>query len=152
MNDAIPLPRTAVRPPAREDNIPRRPRVNLQALDDELGEVARRVNRPEITPLDDVPDQGPDIGRLSADAVMATAEAAAKEVESLKVMVKELAPELEASLAEMDKSLKTIGEAAKQVRDRGERTRLQVQAANDLAKDIAAKCAEFSKMVNGDGN
>jgi methyl-accepting chemotaxis protein len=130
----------------------RRPRVNLQALDDELGEVARSVRRPEITPLDQVPDNTPDIGRLSADAVMATAEAAAKEVESLKAMVKELAPELEKSMAEMDKSLATIAEAAKQVRDRGERTRLQVQAANDLAKEIAAKCAEFTKMVSGDGN
>jgi methyl-accepting chemotaxis protein len=147
----IPQDRVHLMPNPREDNV-RRPRVNLQALDDELGEVARSVRRPERTPLDQVPDNTPDIGRLSADAVMATAEAAAKEVESLKSMVKELAPELEKSMAEMDKSLATIAEAAKQVRDRGERTRLQVQAANDLAKDIAAKCAEFSKMVNGDGN
>ena len=147
----VPQDRVHLMPNSREDNV-RRQRVNLQALDDELGEVARSVRRPERTPLDHVPDNTPDIGRLSADAVMATAEGAAKEVEKLKEMVKELAPQLEASMAEMDKSLATIAEAAKQVRDRGERTRLQVQAANDLAKDIAAKCAEFSKMVNGDGN
>jgi hypothetical protein len=131
----------------------RRPPVNLQALEDEVGEVIRTVRRPEITPIDEAAEhEQPDLGRLSADAVMATAESAAKEVESLKAMVKELAPELEKSMAEMDKSLATIAEAAKQVRDRGERTRLQVQAANDLAKEIAAKCAEFTKMVSGDGN
>jgi methyl-accepting chemotaxis protein len=131
----------------------RRPPVNLQALEDEVGEVIRTVRRPEITPIDEAAEhEQPDLGRLSADAVMATAESAAKEVESLKAMVKELAPELEKSMQEMDKSLHTIAEAAKQVRDRGERTRLQVQAANDLAKEIAAKCAEFTKMVSGDGN
>lgn len=141
----VPRSGNGVRGPARH--------VNLQALEDEVGEVIRNVRRPEITPIDEADEHAqPDLGRLSADAVMATAESAAKEVESLKAMVKELAPELEKSMAEMDKSLATIAEAAKQVRDRGERTRLQVQAANDLAKEIAAKCAEFTKMVSGDGN
>lgn len=139
MNDVTTMPR-------------RRPAVNLQALEDEVGEVIRTVRRPEITPIDEATEHAqPDLGRLSADAVLATAEQAAVEVEKLKLMVKELAPELERSMMEMDTSLKTIAEAAKQVRDRGERTRLQVEAANTLAKDIAAKCAEFTKMVSGEG-
>ena len=143
---------TSIIPQDRVHVVPRRSPVNLQALDDELGEVSRSVRRPERTPLDPVPEQVQDVGRLAADAVLATAETAAQEVAKLSALVKELAPQLEASLADLDKSLLIITEACKQVRDRGERTKLLVEASNNLAKDIRDKCAEFSKMVNGDGN
>lgn len=121
----------------------RRPPVDLRALEDEVGHAVREAEH--------IAAREPDLGRLAADAVMATVEHAAQEVEKLGLMVKELAPKLEEAMQDLDKSLKTISEAAKVIRDKGERTKLLVEAANRLATEIGVKCTEFTKMVNGDG-
>lgn len=143
MNEQLPtLPRTAnaVRPARSREHI------NLRTLEEEVSEVVRRPPaREDDAPVIDV--RNPDLGKLSAQAVMTQYEHTAEQVEALGKMVKDLTPQLESSLAELDHDLKTIAEAAKQIRNKGEHTKLLIETASNLSKAIREACEDFTKKM-----
>jgi len=88
-----------------------------------------------------------DLGRLSAEAVMASYEAAAKAVENMGEEVKTRIKRLEASLRECDEDLKLVAEAAAHIRDKGNHVQAQIDEAAHLSNEIRTVCREFSKKV-----
>jgi hypothetical protein len=145
MNEQLPtLPRTgnAVRPPARS-----REHINLRTLEEEVSEVVRRPPpaREDGIPMLDA--HNPDLGKLSAQAVMTQYEHTAEQVEKLGDMVKALMPQLDASQTELLHDLKTIEEAAKQIRNKGEHTKLLIETASNLSKAIRDACDDFTKKM-----
>ena len=129
--------------------LPRRRNIesSLRQLEDEVGEVVTRNTQPR-QPVIDMPDvSNPDLGKLSAQAVMTQYEHTAEQVEALGKMVKDLTPQLESSLRELDHDLKTIAEAAKQIRNKGEHTKLLIETASNLSKAIRDACEDFTKKM-----
>ena len=111
----------------------------------QLGEILRDTRqRPVTQPAAPEPD---DIGRLSAEAVLAQYDHAAKCVEELGLEVKDRIRKLEDQLKEADADLKLIGEAANKIREKGKLVHMQIEEASQLSKDIRETCAEFVRKV-----
>jgi hypothetical protein len=119
--------------------------VEANDLEQEIGDMLRDTRqRPVIQPAAPPAD---DIGRLSAEAVLAQYDHAAKCVEELGLEVKERIRKLEGQLKEADADLKLIAEAADKIRDKGKMVHLQIEEASQLSKDIRETCAEFVRKV-----
>lgn len=88
-----------------------------------------------------------DVGRLSAEAVLAQYEAAAKAVEGMGDDVKIRIDRLEKALTEADQDLKLVAETAAAIREKGKLVQVQIEEASTLSKDIKDACAEFRKKV-----
>jgi predicted ribosome quality control (RQC) complex YloA/Tae2 family protein len=88
-----------------------------------------------------------DVGRLSAQAVLAQYEIAAKAVESMGEEIRTRLGRLEAALAEADEDMKLVAEAAKSIREKGSLVYAQIEEASGLSKDIRATCAEFRRKI-----
>lgn len=93
------------------------------------------------------PTTTPDIGRMSAEAVLAQYEVAAKSVEEMGHDVKDRIAKLEAALAECDKDMKIINECAQMIRDKGKMVQAQIEEASALSHDIREACVEFKRKV-----
>jgi hypothetical protein len=91
--------------------------------------------------------QEKDIGRLSAEAVLAQYEAAAKSVEGMGDEIKERIRRLEAALVEADKDMKLVAEAAAAIREKGKLVYAQIEEASSLSEGIRNACADFRKKV-----
>jgi hypothetical protein len=119
--------------------------IEADDLENEIGDMLRDTRqRPVIQPA--APQQD-DIGRLSAEAVLAQYDHAAKCVEELGLEVKERIRKLEDQLKEADADLKLIGEAANKIREKGKLVHAQIEEASQLSKDIRETCAEFVRKV-----
>ena len=119
--------------------------VDADNLESEISDMLRTDRRPLVTqPLAPEPD---DIGRLSAEAVLAQYDHAAKCVEELGLEVKDRIRKLEDQLKEADADLKLIGEAANKIREKGKLVHMQIEEASQLSKDIRETCAEFVRKV-----
>lgn len=88
-----------------------------------------------------------DVGRLSAEAVLAQYEAAAKAVEGMGNEIKERIKRLEAALIEADKDMKLVAEAAAAIREKGKLVYIQIEEASELSSGIRNACADFRKKV-----
>jgi chromosome segregation ATPase len=86
-----------------------------------------------------------DLGRLSAEAVQTQYEQAAKNVEQMGEAVQARIAALEASLAECDKDMKLLGEAANAIRDKGKLAYAHIEHTAQVSQSIRAVCAEFHK-------
>jgi len=124
--------------------LPRRPRQT--AADDIEGEISdllqRRAAQPVIMPAVDT-----NLGRMSAEAVLAQYEAAAKAVEEMGGEIKDRIRRLEAALTEADETMKKLAEAAKGIRDQGKRVQVQIEEASAVSSDIRAACIEVMRKV-----
>lgn len=125
--------------------LPRRAPLQAIDLDSEIHDALREIKRPVILPAP--PMQAEDVGRLSAQAVMAQYEYAAKCVEELGAEVKDRVQKLEAQLKEADIDLKLIGDAATKIREKGKLIHTQIEEASQLSQDIRETCAEFVRKV-----
>jgi uncharacterized protein YfcZ (UPF0381/DUF406 family) len=88
-----------------------------------------------------------EVGRLSAEAVLAEYEQAARSVEAMGEDVKERIRRLEAALLEADADLKTIAEAARDIREKGKLIFVQIEEASSVSNEIRTTCTEFRKKV-----
>jgi ribonuclease HII len=89
----------------------------------------------------------PDIGKLSAEAVLKQYDQTAKDVEALGVTVKEWVGKLDAALVDLNDNLKLIGEAAQHVRAKGDAVHALIAEATSVSKIIRDTCADFTKKV-----
>jgi uncharacterized coiled-coil DUF342 family protein len=128
-------------------------RRRLQA--EELDQLTRDTNRileasmgvkaaPPDDPLD---DDAQELRQLTADAVMAQYEAAAKAVENMGEEVKGRITKLQNALDECHADLKLIDESAAVIRDKGKHAQAIIDEMSSLSSDIRKTCAEFRKKV-----
>jgi hypothetical protein len=89
------------------------------------------------------------LGKMSADAVRAQYEAAAKAFEVMGEEVKDRIDKLEASLNEGHASMKLLAEAAAAIREQGKLAHLQIAEMSGVTKHINTMCAEVMKKVAG---
>ena len=90
---------------------------------------------------------GEDIGRLSAEAVLAQYEEAAKSVEAMGNEIKDRIKRLEGAMIEADSDMKTVAEAAAAIREKGKLAQLMIEEASGVSKQIRETCAEFLKST-----
>jgi hypothetical protein len=83
---------------------------------------------------------GGKLGRLSAEAVQAQYETAAKSVEAMGDEVRVRIAKLEAALAECDADMRLIAEGANAIREKGKLVSLQIEEAAIQCKDIRDIC------------
>jgi len=88
-----------------------------------------------------------DLGRMSAEAVLAQYEAAAKAVEDMGASVKERISKITASLTECDVDMKLIAETAAAIREKGKLVQVQIEEASALSSSIRTACDDFKKKV-----
>jgi hypothetical protein len=112
-------------------------------------EVAQQVSTRRWTNPSPLAQQQPldDLGRMSAEAVLAQYEAAAKAVEEMGSHIKDRVSALDESLRETDRDLKLIAEAAAAIRDKGKRVQLQIEEVSSLSRDIRDACTEFKRKM-----
>ena len=89
------------------------------------------------------------LGKMSADAVRAQYEAAAKSFEVMGEEVKDRINKLEASLAEGHASMKLLEEAATAIREQGKLAHMQIAEMSNVTKHINGMCVEVMKKVGG---
>jgi methyl-accepting chemotaxis protein len=117
----------------------RHPVAQLDQLERELRHSAPAVRETAIE----------DLGRMSADAVLAQYESAAREFEVMGEEVKDRIEKLRASLEEADASMKLLTEAAKAIRDKGKLAHAQIEEMSNVAKVIQGLHADVMKKITG---
>jgi uncharacterized coiled-coil DUF342 family protein len=78
----------------------------------------------------------PDIGRLSADAVLEQYKMAAKSVEEMGIEVTKRIAALEAALTECHKDMKLIKEAADAISEKGKFAHAEIERTSAVSSDI----------------
>jgi hypothetical protein len=101
--------------------------IDLDALESEIG------NHPQLPAL--APDE-PNIGKLSADAVLEQYKMAAKSVEEMGNEVQQRITALNAAMAECDADLKLLKDAAIAIREKGKYAHAEIERTAAVSKDI----------------
>jgi len=109
--------------------------LKRQRVDERVGEAIRQ------------PVTEKDIGRLSAEAVLAQYEAAARGVETMGDEIKDRITKLETAMREADEAMKLVNEAAAAIREKGKLVHVQIEEATQLSRDISNACTEFRRKV-----
>jgi len=118
--------------------------VDLDSLEQDVQTALRRQH--VLEPIG-MPVTEADIGRLSAEAVLAQYEAAARSVETMGDEMKNCASKLEVAMRESDAAMKAVAELAAAIREKGKLHQVQVEQATLMAKDITDACTEFRRKV-----
>jgi hypothetical protein len=124
--------------------------VNLQVIEGEVMQTLTELaGHPEHqTPLPTTMiEPTPDIGRLSADAVLAQYELAAKGVAEMGDAVKERIMALEAALKDCDADMKLLKEAADAIREKGKHAHAEIERTSAVSRDIRNVVAEIRKKI-----
>lgn len=106
-----------------------------------------------LYPTPPIPDyvdhrQGIDeIGRLSAEGVIAKFEATAKEVEAMGAELQEAAKRCEELLSDMGAALNVVREAAAQCRDIGKLVFLRIEDASLLCSEVKDTCTALKEKI-----
>lgn len=124
-------------------NLTLRRHASFDTIENDIAELHRQPVR--ISPL--VLSAVEDVGRLSAEAVQAQFENAAKNVEEMGTEVKERIRRLEDALQECDADLRLIGEAARKIREKGQTVYTEIEETSALSKNIRDTCSDFMKRV-----
>jgi hypothetical protein len=113
-------------------------------LEEEIrrGEAIARHPR---TPMPERPLD--ELGRMSAEAVLAQYEATAKEVEKMGEMVKAMVKRLGQSLIECDNDMKVVAETAQAIRDKGKHNEALIDQISNMSKAIRETCGDFQKRM-----
>jgi hypothetical protein len=122
--------------------IARRAVVDIDRLVDDM-------HQPKLVPIQNEPANLDNLGKMSADAVRAQYEAAAKAFEVMGEEVKDRINKLEASLDEAAASMKLLSEAAAAIREQGKLAHMQIAEMSSVTKHINGMCADVMKKVAG---
>jgi uncharacterized coiled-coil DUF342 family protein len=102
-------------------------------------QVDRDIRKPRIDEL----------GRMSAEAVLAQYEATAQEVEKMGDTVKDSVKKLGQALIECDNDMKVVMETASAIRDKGKHNEALIARISDMSKVIREACSAFKKQMEG---
>jgi chromosome segregation ATPase len=103
--------------------------VDLDALADAINNDLAKLPQVTLQPA-------PDIGKLSADAVLEQYKMAAKSIEAMGEEVQERIRALEAAMRECDEDMKLLKEAADAVREKGKHAHAEIERTAAVSKDI----------------
>ena len=115
--------------------------TRLEVVQQELDDLANEINVRQSTA------KPADLGRLSAEAVLASYTAAVEAIESLKEPIKDRAEKLVTALRECDETLKSLEELAKKIQDTGHLVAAQIDESNALNSNIRKLSAELIAKV-----
>jgi hypothetical protein len=90
-----------------------------------------------------------EIGRLSAEAVAASYESAAQEIEKMGAELKERAKLCERMVAESNQALTLIQETAAQFRDAGKMIFLKIEDCSLMTKEVRETCDTLRAKLAG---
>jgi len=90
-----------------------------------------------------------EIGRLSAEAVAASYESAAKEIEKMGEELKERAKLCEKLVADSNQALTVIQETAAQFRDAGKMIFLKIEDCSLMTKEVRETCDTLRAKLAG---
>jgi len=132
---------------------PLSPRRRLQV--EELDQLTRDTKRILDTsmgvkappPDDPLHDDAQELRKLTADAVMAQYEAAAKAVETMGEEVKQRINRLQAALEECHDDMKLVAESAAAIREKGKHAQVVIDEMSSLSGDIRRAVTELMKKV-----
>ncbi len=120
----------------------RRAIADLSRLEDDLhGEQKTTPPRLREAPRID------ELGRMSAEAVLAQYEATAQEVEKMGDTVKDSVKKLGQAMIECDNDMKVVMETAAAIRDKGKHNEALIARISDMSKVIREACAAFKKQM-----
>lgn len=125
--------------------------VDIDDLETQMQEVLRNDPPPRdaSTALARISVTPEEIGRLSAEAVMAQFEQASQAVEGLGGEVKDSAHKLEAAMQQHMADLKLLTDAANKIREKGKAIQKLIEEASALSRKIHDACADFNGKVDG---
>jgi hypothetical protein len=103
--------------------------VDLDALEQDVVGSLQQLPPVQMQPQ-------PDIGRLSADAVLEQFNIAAKSVEAMGDEVRKRIAALETALKECDADLRLLADAAAAIRDKGKHAHAEIERTSAVSKDI----------------
>ena len=112
-------------------------------LESEIEQTLRRhapQMPPPLTSLDD-------LGRMSAEAVLAQYEETARQVEEMGSIVKDTVKRLGEKLIECNADMKHVAETAAAIRDKGKHTEALIDQVTALSKSIRDACIDFKRKV-----
>lgn len=109
-----------------------------------LEEEVQQLPKVAILPA---PAEEPDIGKLSAEAVQAQYEHAARSVEHMGEEIQDRIRKLNAALGECHGDMGLLAEAAKAIRDKGHLVAAQIQEAANVSKTIRETCAAIGSKL-----
>lgn len=89
----------------------------------------------------------PDIGKLSAEAVLEQYKMAAKSVEEMGEEVQKRILALQAAMDECAADLKLLAEAAAAIREKGKHAQAEIERTAAVSKDIREIIAEIKKKL-----
>jgi uncharacterized coiled-coil DUF342 family protein len=111
----------------------------------ELDHLEREISRPR--PIAPKSPQIDELGRMSAEAVLAQYEATAQEVEKMGDTIKDSVKKLGQSMIECDNDMKVVLETAAAIREKGKHNEALIARISDMSKVIREACAAFKKQM-----
>ena len=106
--------------------------VDLDALENEVTKNLTKLG--PLAPARMQPE--PDLGKLSADAVLEQFKMAAKSVEEMGEEIQIRIRALEAAMQECDSDMKLLKDAADAIRDKGKHAHAEIERTSAVSKDI----------------
>jgi hypothetical protein len=91
---------------------------------------------PAMTPTTVIQSPAPDIGKLSADAVLEQYKMAAQSVEAMGDEVQKRIRALEAAMKECDDDMKLLKDAAEAIMEKGKHAHAEIERTTAVSKDI----------------
>lgn len=92
----------------------------------------------------------PDLGKITAEAVVRDYEAAAKNVEAIGEELKRLVARQQEILEELNKGIEEVNAVASRYREEGKRIFEELQSCSILTEDVRKTCAALQqKLVKG---
>jgi hypothetical protein len=108
--------------------------IDLDSLENEISSSLEKMPSLRLPPAPQLPT--PDIGKLSADAVLEQFKVAAKSVEAMGAEVQERIRALEAAIVECNADLTLLAEAAEAIRAKGKHAHAEIERTSAVSKDI----------------
>jgi methyl-accepting chemotaxis protein len=142
--DSKPMAPPVTRAPVR---VQRDHPVDLDQLAQQIeNDMSAGVQRLPVPRMDQVQRQ-PDIGKLSADAVLEQFKMAAKSVEEMGEEVQERIRALEAAIHECNSDMQLLREAADAIREKGKHAHAEIERTSAVSKDIRDIVAQIKAKI-----
>jgi uncharacterized coiled-coil DUF342 family protein len=119
--------------------------VDLHALEKDISSPLPTV---QIKPAQQMQTE-PDIGKLSADAVLEQYNMAAQSVEAMGEEVQKRIRALEAAMKECDDDMKLLKEAADSIKEKGRHAHAEIERTSAVSKDIREIVAAIKAKLVG---
>jgi hypothetical protein len=135
---------------------------DVSSIEDEIGGLVRHDNerrafntghpKPDralhqLAPPDDQPSVD-SIGQVTAEAVMAQYEAAAKTIEAMREPMKNWTDHCQTALADLKAAMEYIDETAKRFRELGQTTHDRIQRSSAAITEVRQTCDSIREKID----